>query len=330
MNASDGRKYKTQLMVLAAVVAIWGILGWLDVSNYAQGGWNTDRNNVVTEVLPGSPAEAGGLMAGDEIKSLGGIAMTDAEALGQRARPEIGETWEFVLVRDGAEMTLDVTFGEPVARRKLLAHAGFLVGFCFLAFTMRTYLQRQTPSTAALALAGTLFSFAFLTGPYLDSFMLRSVTGAIETILVFMGVASILAFLMVHLKSGASKMLYLPGLAVGLFISWRILATPEATSGLNTFSAFFVGAVVLFYLISSIWTVYKAYSGATASERDSQGLNLMLIGALVGLVPPVIAVATNTLAPQVLLPGQAFYFLSFIAVPITWSMAVLKTGAASD
>jgi hypothetical protein len=41
-------------------------------------------------------------------------------------------------------------------------------------------------------------------------------------------------------------------------------------------------------------------------------------------------VATNTLAPQVLLPGQAFYFLSFIAVPITWSMAVLKTGAASE
>jgi len=330
MNAGDGSKYKTQLMILAAVVAIWGILGWLDVSNYAQGGWNTDRNNVVTEVLPGSPAEAGGLMAGDEITSLGGIGMTDAEALAQRARPEIGDTWEFVVVRGEAEMTLDVTFGEPVARRKLLAHAGFLIGFCFLAFTMRAYLQRQTASTAALALAGTLFSFAFLTGPYLDNFTLRSVAGAIETVLVFLGVASILAFLMVHLKSGANKLLYLPGLAAGLFISWRILATPESTSGLNTFSAFFIGAIILFYLISSIWTVYKAYSGATASERDSQGLNLMLIGALVGMLPPVVAVATNTLAPQVLLPGQAFYFLSFIAVPITWSIAVLKTGAISD
>jgi len=317
-------------MVLAAVVAIWGILGWLDVSNYAQGGWNTDRNNVVSEVLPGSPAEAGGLMAGDEIMSLGGIAMTDAEALSQRARPEIGDTWEFVVVRDGAEMTLDVTFGDPVPRRKLLAHAGFLVGFCFLAFTMRAYLQRQTPSTAALALAGILFSFAFLTGPYLDSFMLRNIVGAIETILVFLGVASILAFLMIHLRSGASNMLYLPGLAAGLFISWRILATPESTSGLNTFAAFFIGAIILFYLISSIWTVYKAYSEATASERDNQGLNLMLIGALVGMLPPVVAVLANTLAPQLVLPGQAFYFLSFVVLPITWSMAVLKTGASSD
>ena len=56
----------------------------------------------------------------------------------------------------------------------------------------------------------------------------------------------------------------------------------------------------------------------------------MLIGALVGIVPPVVAVLTNTLAPQVVLPGQAFYFLFFVAVPITWSIAVLKGGSASD
>jgi hypothetical protein len=330
MNAIDASKYKTQLLVFGAVVAIWGILGWLDVSNYAQGGWNTDRNNVVTEVLPGSPAEAGGLMTGDEILSLGGIAVTDSEALSQRSRPEIGDTWEFIVVRDGAEMTLNVTFGEPVAQRKFLAHAGFLVGFCFLVFTMRAYLQRQTPSTAALALAGTLFSLAFLTGPYLDGHMLRSVANAVETILVFLGVASILAFLKTHLHSGANKLVYLPGLAAGLFIAWRILATPEATSGLNTFAAFFIGAVILYYLISSLLAVYMAYSGASASERDSRGLNLMLIGALIGIVPPVVAVLTNTLAPQVVLPGQAYYFLFFVAVPITWSMAVLKDGPTSD
>jgi len=37
----------------------------------------------------------------------------------------------------------------------------------------------------------------------------------------------------------------------------------------------------------------------------------------------------GVIAPQVVLPGQNFYFLTFIAIPITWSMAVLKGPSAS-
>lgn len=330
----DANKYKTHLTIFGALVAIYGIFGWLDVGNYAQGGWNTDRNNAVTQVLPGSPAEAGGLMAGDQLISLGGIAVSDAKAQSRRARPKIGETWEFVVERDGQELSLNVTFGEPVAQRKLLAHAGFLVGFCFLVFTMRAYLQRQTPSTAALALAGTMFSFVFITGPYFDSYTLRSIANALETLIVFLGIPSILYFLLVHFgsaylgKPNAKRMLYAPGLAVGLFIAWRIFATPEATDALNLFSSIFVGGVALFYLVASLLTVYKNYSAASPSDRDSKGLNLMLLGALVGMLPPVVTIVTGIIAPQLVLPGQPFYFLSFVLIPITWSIAVLK--GASD
>ena len=327
MNAS---KYKTHLSIFGVLIAIYGIFGWLDVSNYAQGGWNTDRNNVVSQVLPGSPSEAAGLMAGDQLISLGGIAMSDAKAQSRRNRPEVGETWEFVVERDGQEMSLDVTFGEPVPQRKLLSHAGFLVGFCFLFFTLRAYLQKQTPSTATLALAGTMFSFVFITGPYFDSYALRSIAIALETLIVFLGIPSILYFLLVHFgsdylgKANAKRMLYAPGLAVGLFIAWRILATPEATDGLNLFASIFVGGVAVFYLIASLLTVYKNYSAASAAERDSKGLNLMLLGTLVGMLPPVVTIVTGIIAPQLVLPGQPFYFLSFVLIPITWSIAALK------
>jgi hypothetical protein len=315
---------KTPLLAFAAVLVIYGLLGWLDVGNAAQGGWATDPDNTVTQVLAGSPTEAAGLQVGDKIVSMGGIAMTNAEALSQRARPEVGETWEFVVERDGATVSLDVTFGEPVPERKILAHAGFLVGFCFIGFTMRAYLQKQTASTQALALVGTLFSLAFLGGPYFENYMLRSVDNAINVFLIWFGVASILNFLLVHLKSGGNRLLYLPALVVGLFIAWRILATPEATSGLNNFSNVLFGVVAGFYLIGSLVTVYMSFSGATASERESQGLQLMMIGALVGLVPPIVSVVVGVIAPQAVLPGQNFYFLTMIAIPITWSMAVLK------
>ena len=320
---------KTPLLVFAAALVIYGLLGWLDVGNSAQGGWATDPDNTVTQVLPGSPTEAAGLQVGDKIVSMGGIAMTDAEALTQRARPKVGETWEFVVERDGSTVSLDVTFGEPVPERKFLAHATFFVGFCFIGFTMRAYMQKQTTSTHALAIAGTLFSLAFLGGPYFDNYMLRSVDSAITVLLVWLGVASILMFLLVHLRSGGSRLLYLPAVVAGLFIAWRILFTPEATSALNNFGNILTGIVAAFYLIASLVTVYRSFSGATASERESSGLQLILIGALIGLVPPILSVVVGIFAPQVVLPGQNFYFLTMIAIPITWSMAVLKGGSAA-
>lgn len=319
---------KTPLLVIAAVLVIYGVFGWLDVGNYAQGGWATDPDNTVTQVLSGSPTEAAGLKVGDKIISMGGIAMTDAEALTRRARPEVGETWEFVVERDGATVSLDVTFGEPVPQRKFLAHASFLVGFCFIGFTMRAYMQGPSASTQALALAGTLFSLAFLGGPYFENYMLRSINNAVTVVIVWIGVASILNFLLVHLRSGGNRLLYLPGLAVGLFIAWRILATPEATSGLNNFGNILFGVVAAFYLIGSLVTVYRSFSGASASERESSGLQLMMIGALVGLVPPIVTIVVGVVAPQVVLPGQNFYFLAMIAIPITWSMAVQKGSGA--
>ena len=124
-------------------------------------------------------------------------------------------------------------------------------------------------------------------------------------------------------------MLYAPGLAVGLFIAYLIFATPEATSGLNIFTTAFVGVVVAFYLLSCLVTVFKSYSGSSVAERDSQGLNLILIGTLAGFILPLLVTVIGIFAPQVVLPGQNFYFLTFILIPITWSMAVLKGGSSA-
>jgi hypothetical protein len=330
MNAGNASKYKTHILVFGLVIAVYGIFGWLDVGNYAQGGWATDPNNTVTQVLAGSPSEAGGLQVGDVINSLGGIATSDSKALSRRARPKVGETWEFVVERDGAEMSLDITFGEPVAQRKFLAIAGFIIGFCFIGFTLRAFMQQQTDSTQALAMAGIMFSLVFLGGPYFENYTMRSLDNALGAIVVFLGVAAILNFLLVHLRSGSDKKIFIPALAVGLFIAYRILATPESTDALNTFSNIFIGIVVGFYLIASLVTVYRSYSGASASEKESQGLNLMLIGALVGLLPPILSVLVGIVSPQTVLPGQNFYFLSMVAIPITWSMAVLKAPAAVE
>ncbi len=333
MSDSAAGKYKNHLLIFGALLAVWGILGWIDVGNVAQGGWAEDGNNTVTQVLAGSPTEAAGLQVGDHIISVGGIARTDAAAASRRGRPDVGETWEFVVERDGETTSVNVTFGELVPERKLLFHASFVVGFCFLIFTLRAYMQKQTEATMALAITGTFLCLGFLNGPYFENFTARSLNNGLSTIIIFLGIASLLHFLLIFPKrsgyldrANAKRMLFAPGLAAGLFLAYRILATPEATSALNTFTSVFVGGVVAFYLLSSLITVYKSFSGSAAAERDSQGLNLMLIGTLAGLVLPLVAVVLGIIAPQVVLPGQSFYFLTFGLIPITWSMAVSKGG----
>ena len=52
----------------------------------------------------------------------------------------------------------------------------------------------------------------------------------------------------------------------------------------------------------------------------------MLIGTLAGLILPLVTIILSILAPQAVLPGQSFYFLTFVLIPITWSMAALKGG----
>ena len=84
----------------------------------------------------------------------------------------------------------------------------------------------------------------------------------------------------------------------------------------------------MFYLVASLVTVYRSFAGATGSERKASGLQLMMIGAVVGLLPPMIGILAGVVAPHVVLPGQNFYFLTFIAIPITWSMAVLQKSDA--
>ena len=187
-------------------------------------------------------------------------------------------------------------------------------------------MQRQTKSTQALALAGVMFSFAFIAGPYFGNYMIRSLDSVVAVFFIWLGIASILNFLLVHLRSSANRLFYIPALVVAAFVAWRILTRPEATDALNNFANVLIGVTAAFYLIFSLVTVYRAYSGAAAGDRDAKGLNLLLIGAVVGFLPPIISVVSGVVAPQVVLPGQAFYFLSFVAIPIAWSMAVLKGG----
>jgi hypothetical protein len=69
---------------------------------------------IVGNIAPGSPAADAGLEVGDVIRSIGGEPVTDVDslraALGNLSQ---GDRVQVLVFRDGADRTLDVTFGEP-------------------------------------------------------------------------------------------------------------------------------------------------------------------------------------------------------------------------
>lgn len=71
----------------------------------------------IVGVTPGSPADAGGLMGGDRIIRLGDFDVTDiysySYALGEF---EPGDSVDIIVLRDGIEITLNVTFGSREER----------------------------------------------------------------------------------------------------------------------------------------------------------------------------------------------------------------------
>lgn len=331
MSTSES-SYKIPLIVFALLVAIWGVLGIIDVGKATQVGYDTDGNNTVTQVYSGGPAEAAGLQVGDFIASIAGKSTEDTAAMMALARAEIGEVRTWVVRRDGIEVSLDIAAGPLLPRTKMLNYAAALIGFCFVGFTLLAYLGRQSRATLVLAFMGSALGLAFMAGPYIESVGLRSVYIALSRFVVFFGVAGLVHFLLVFPaprefidKSKAKWILYTPAAIFALLIAYRVLLKPASTSTLNVLTGVVAGVVIGGYLLTSIVIMWQNHARASGEERVTKGLNAMLWGTIIGLLPVAVANVIAVFSPQTVLPGQDFYFLTLILIPVTWSMAAKRS-----
>jgi len=324
-------QYKTGLMVFAVVVVIWAILGVMDINNATQVGYNTDGNNTITQVYDGGPAKAAGLQVGDYLVSVDGISTEDAAAFSKQPRPTAGQSRTFVVKRGDGEVSMDITSGPLLPRTKNIGYAASLISLCYIGFTLMAYLAKQNRATLVLAFTGAALGLAFAGGPYITSPGARSIVTTVVSLIVLFGVGSLLHFMAVFPsprdfinKPNSVKLLYTPALILGLLFAYRTLFTPAATDTLNTITNVLAGLVFGGYLVASIVVMLQNYSRASAEARDAQGLNTVMIGTLVGLLPVALVNVIGIFSPQTVLPGQDFYFLTLIVIPVTWSMAAKR------
>lgn len=331
MHDQKFAKYKTALIVVAALIALLEIPGALDIRNRTYSGYWTDPNNTIIRVFPNSPAEQAGFLLEDRIISSGGIDLKDSKALARRPRAEIGEVRAYVVERRGQNLTLDLTFSGLPAREVALSFAFTIIGFCFLVFGLYAYWKVQNQSTTLLALVGLCFGLAFVDTPYLSSYALRAGFTAVAVTLEVFGFAFLLHFMMVFpkakaflAKKNARLWLYGPAAVVALLSLFLIIFQPEATSTLNTSFNIIFGLFVAGYLGLALVAMVHTYVKATPDERAANGLNLMLLGTVVGLAPVIISAIVGVIAPKLVLPGAEFYVLTMALIPIALAQATLK------
>ncbi len=327
-------KYKPALIVVAAIAAVIGLLGLIDIKNASYAGYFSASNNDVVRVFPDSPAERAGLEVGDVLKSIDGIAVTDTKEASRRPRPEIGETRVFVIDRNGAEQELDLTYSGLPARNRTLRIAAALIGFCFLLLPLWAYHRAPSSSTLILALFGLCFGAAFLPGPYSESYLLRTLGGAIATSAVVMGFAFLVHYLMQFPEAGkflkktwAKKLIYGPAILLALFFLFLALAQPDATSGLNRMVGLLVSLFVVGFFGWAVVSMILLFKRAGSAERAGHGLTMMLIGTLLGLLPVTFSSLMGAIAPQVQanLPGVQFFFLTLVLIPLCFALAAVKS-----
>ncbi len=216
----------------------------------------------------------------------------------------------------------------------MMWRAGFIIGLCFVGFGLLAYTRAPSRASLLLALTGLCLGLAFLGGPYIASYALRTIVQAVVLMLIVLGFATLLHCVAEFPKPKAilqrpqmTKVLYAPAALIALLFLWLIIFEPRGTGTLNNVVNVLIGIFVVGYFGLSLVALIHSFVKATPEERATYGLNLLLAGVIIGLAPVTITSLIQIFAPSVVPPGVDFYFLTMVLIPISLALAVMRTAA---
>lgn len=327
-------RYKTLFSVLAVALLIWGALGALEITRTPYDGYTLSPDNVVTQVREGSPAAAAGLRAGDQVTKVDNRPVESVAGFYERGRPAIGSQGSVTVRRDGAEQTLTFTYAErPQADILATSGAGVLTGLAFLLLGLLVYLKKPTRLSTLFCALSLMLALLFLPTPYIASAELRRVVFAVISLVVGVMLATLLYYCLnfprakevLTSRPWLRQAIFVVAPLVGALLALLNLTAPDISAGNSMLLSVLIGVVYGGYLLLSVIAVLHSYVKAGAAERGASGLTAMLLGLLVGFGPLLISIIYHTVLPRAGdLPGERFWGLTSVAVPIGLALALMK------
>lgn len=334
--------YPQRWIVPAALLVIWGLWGLMDLGDSPHGGFDWERSSVVIGVEPGGPADQAGLREGDRILTLSGIPPGDLGTLQRQPRTEIGGIQLLVVERTdettGVTTTenIEITYSGLPTSERTFEIVGGVIGLVFLLSGLLVFLQAPSTPSLLFAIVGFGFAGMLLPSPYIGSYGLRIFTVLIFVVAFLTAFASLLHLLLIFPKrkrvmekKHAGQLIYLPVAAFTLLGIILFLVEPPAESFLRISAAYVLGLIFLGYLVLSMVALIHSFVTAAPQERAEEGLNFMLAGVSIGLLPLTFMIVAGMFVRTDLLPGGDFIFLTLVLVPISFAFAMLKGARVS-
>lgn len=323
-------------ILIAVIILFIGVLSVFYSKKEAYAGFTWGGYNKIAVVEPGSPAEQAGMKAGDVLKSVDGIELGDPAEIRQ-SYPKIGETRTIIIERDGEQIGLDLTYstlpGSDFTSRLIVQ---FALGLCFLACGLFAYFRNPSGVTILFALFCSFFSLNIFQNYLIaNAYPWNMLLGAFQILVLFLAITTLLHYTLLFPKRKKmmekktwSRIMYLPPVPVILFI---LYLTFSNTGFSQTMFALLQGYFFLFiigYLILAVISLIHATVKLTSQERRETGLNMMLVGTLIAVLPVIIGSILQIIAPEVSLPSEDYYGLTGIFLPLTWLRAIMKKEAS--
>ncbi|HKJ01899.1 MAG TPA: hypothetical protein VJ997_05570, partial [Longimicrobiales bacterium] len=184
----------------------------------------------------------------------------------------------------------------------------------------------RTPHAQRLTMVGMVAALA-LPGPYLGVF-----NGAADHVQVAAEILALILLLHFLLLFPRTKRLARSPLVGLLYIPWLALLgclVAELVTHPRLYHAFggFIGLLVLGYAVAAVGVLIHTAATTPGREWRASGLGLLLAGWALALVPNLVAVAGWFIPPGFNTPGQRYFPLLLVAIPVSMALAVRREAA---
>lgn len=334
MEHTSYRRYQLPFLIVGIALLIWAIAGVFEIKKTPYAGYSTGRDRIVNQVDAGSPAEKAGIRAGDKSIKMDGISLDNTAELMRRARPAIGSEGSATIERDGVEKTLTFTYTEQ-PMRDMLANslAGLLIGLAFLFVGLMVHRRNPSRLSEMFCWLSLMMALLFVPQPYFSSPDARRVVNAFTALVAGFAVATLLYFCVnfpspkkwLQSQPWTRTAIMVIGPLMGLCFALFFITSPEMNTSRSQLLSLVSAVIFGGYFLLSVVAVIHSYIASSPEVRTSSGLNLVLLGILIGVGPIVISILYHTILPHAGdLPTERLWNVTFIAIPIGLSLALMK------
>ena len=333
-NEYDNRKLNplSLLLMFLALTLSWVAMRGIKEIPYT--GFQVSSEYRVVQLNPSGPAAFAGLKLDDKITAINGTPTEKLYQLSHQPEPIIGDTVSLKVRRTGTEFAITFKLLPLPARQATLTWVYQIVAVFMLVGGLLLFWKKPRKETLLFYLSSTFIALGLMTPPHLKSFFLRDLVALNSLLFLILGLAFFLHLTIIFprpklsvLETPVEIFIYLPVPVMVAFYLALSLFQPLGDLRLNQTLHYVFGLCVLYCLGLALAAVVHS---SWKARSTPQQWTWLLVGSLLGLLPPSILVFRDSFLPKLPLPGSSYYTLMILFTYFTFRWALLREELKQD